>query len=95
MGNPVFNENQQMEEGPSLEAQKERAEVQRLTRPSLMFGIEPITEYTMHNSNIRDAVENKLNDVIVTWSQKEAHWWSSDMKDYGHQKYFAKINELA
>ena len=60
-----------------MAAIREQAEYARLNKKPLQFGIEEMLNYNGHQAAVKDFVPNLNNQVNVTWSQKEVHFWSS------------------
>ena len=58
-------------------AVREHAEYIRLHKKPLQFGIEEVLCYNGHQAPVKDFVQNLNNQVNVTWTQKEVHFWSS------------------
>ena len=79
----------------SEDARKERAEMQRLYRKPLQFGIEQQAKYKHHKADIKDFVQNTNNNVNVTYSAKEVHFWSNQPGDVGRKIKSFKILTLA
>lgn len=66
------------EEDPEqMAAVREQAEYVRLHKKPLQFGIEEVLCYNGHQAPVKDFVQNRNNQVNVTWTQKEVHFWSS------------------
>ena len=79
----------------SQEAQIERADQQRLFRKALQFGIEHECDYNQHINLMKGFEQNPVNQVNVTWSQKEIHFWSNEAKNVGEQYKAFKILDIA
>ena len=56
-------------------AVNEYEEYMRLHRKSLRFGMEELMDYTAHQGEVKEFVQNLNNNVNATWSQKEVHFW--------------------
>lgn len=70
-----LSESDSLEKAEIEKFRKEKQEFLRLNNQPLQFGVEERLVYTGHQTDTLGFVQNFNNNMNLTWSQKELHFW--------------------